>query len=48
MLREVFEAGRRVLRFNGVDMKRFMEALDELDDACELVKMADSGLDAGA
>lgn len=48
LLRGVFEAGRRVLRFNGVDTKRLTKAFDELDAACERVKLLDSGLGDGA
>lgn len=42
-LREVYEAARRVLRFDGVDVVRVVSAVDELDDAIERVKSLDSG-----
>lgn len=42
-LRAVYEAARRVLRFNGVDLERTIEAVDELDAAIECVKSLDSG-----
>ena len=42
-LRRVYEAARRVLRFNGVDGRRTMEAIAELDDSIEEVKQIDGG-----
>lgn len=44
-LRVVYEAARRVLRFNGVDRLRTAVCIEELDDAIERVKALDSGLD---
>lgn len=44
-LRAVYEAARRVLRFNGVDRQKVNEAVDQLDDAIERVKLLDSGLE---
>ena len=42
-LREVYEAARRVLRYNGVDKAKVDKAVDELDTAIESVKSLDSG-----
>lgn len=42
-LRAVYEAARRVLRFNGVDNQRVIEAIQQMDDACETMKLLDSG-----
>jgi len=42
-LRAVYEAARRVLRFNGVDNQRTIEAVNDLDDAIEAMKAADVG-----
>jgi len=42
-LRAVYEAARRVLRFNGVDRNRTIAAIDNMDDAIERVKSLDSG-----
>ena len=42
-LRRVYEAARRVQRFSGVDIERVNEALDDLDDAIEVVKQIDGG-----
>jgi hypothetical protein len=44
LLREVYEAARQILRFNGVDKERTIRAVDRLDDAIEAVKLLDSGL----
>lgn len=43
LLREVYEAARQVLRFNGVDKDKVREAVDRLDAAIEVVKNFDSG-----
>lgn len=45
MLRVVYEAARRVLRFNGVDRIRTLLAVDDLDAAIERVKLFDSGME---
>lgn len=45
LLRRVYEEARAVLRYSGVDEKRFMTAWDNLDAAIEKVKLLDSGLD---
>ena len=42
-LRTVYESARRVLRFNGVDKAKTVEAVDELEDAIEVVKLFDGG-----
>ena len=42
-LRAVYEASRRVLRFNGIDRERTIAAVDEMDDAIERVKSLYSG-----
>lgn len=42
-LRAVYEAARRVLRFNGVDRARTLAAVVQLDDAIEVVKNIDAG-----
>ena len=44
-LRVVYEAARRVLRYNGVDKARTIIAVDDLDAAIERVKSLDSGLE---
>jgi len=44
-LRAVYEAARRVLRYNGIDKARTIAAVDELDEAIEQVKSLDSGLE---
>ena len=44
LLRRVYEAARSVLRYNGIDNKRTIEALNKLDDAIESVKLFDAGL----
>jgi hypothetical protein len=44
-LRVVYEAARSVLRFNGVDKQRTIDAVDQLDDAIERVKAFDSGVE---
>lgn len=44
-LRAVYEAARRVLRFNGIDRDKVNEAVDEMDSAIERVKSFDSGLE---
>jgi hypothetical protein len=41
-LRAVFEAARRVLRFNGVDKVKFIGGLEDLDRACEVMKANDA------
>lgn len=43
LLRRVYEAARRVLRFNGVDRAKTAAAVDELDSAIEEVKQLDGG-----
>lgn len=42
-LREVYEAARAVLRFDGVDRQRQREAAGRLEDAIEQVKQIDGG-----
>ena len=44
-LRRVYEAARRILRYNGLDKERTIKAFIELDDAIEDVKRFDSGLE---
>lgn len=43
LLRGVYEAARRVLRFNGVDAGAVQIALIDMDMAIERVKLLDSG-----
>ena len=43
LLREVYEAARQLLRFNGVDKHMTIQAADRLDDAIEQVKLLDGG-----
>lgn len=45
LLRAVYEAARRVLRFNGIDRLRVEEAVCEMDMAIEAVKTLDAGYD---
>ena len=42
-LRRVYEAGRSLLRYNGIDQMRVRTAMKELDAAIEDVKLFDSG-----
>jgi hypothetical protein len=42
-LRRVYEAGRSLLRYNGIDKIRVEAAMKELDDAIDDVKLFDSG-----
>jgi hypothetical protein len=44
LLRHVYDASRRLLRFNGIDRARTIAAADELDDAIERVKEFDGGM----
>lgn len=44
-LRNVYEASRRVLRYNGVDKERTVAAVSELEDAIEAVKQLDGGIE---
>lgn len=41
LLRRVYEASRRLMRFNGVDKARAEQAYSEMDSACEQVKLFD-------
>ena len=43
-LRDVYEAARRFMRFNGVDRAKMLEALEQLDNAIAVVQQIDSGL----
>jgi hypothetical protein len=44
LLREVYEAARTLLRFNGVDAARVSRAIGHMDMAVEQVKIFDGGL----
>ena len=42
-LRIIYEAARKLLRYNGIDKDKVNEALSELDEGIELVKYYDGG-----
>jgi hypothetical protein len=43
-LRDVYECALDVLRYDGVDRKLVMKAVDAMDEACELVKLIEREL----
>jgi type II secretory pathway component PulK len=43
ILRGVYEAARKLLRYNGIDKQKVAEAVDELEDWIDEVKYFDGG-----